>query len=224
MRLELLRELAAVERLAFGSGDFLEHVCMVGKPETLARLGRATVRQEVIGEAGLGLQLRNLFLPLPGDGRRDQEAIAAVADRALEQLLERQLAPALVHLHPRRNAAGHGDAVPAAHRHGLLAGEEFWRPGRGRAAGGVQAVQLAAVPEDGVGVRADAVRHRLDQREGDRGGEDRVDGAAAIGEHLQARLRGEWLRSRDHVLRKQRLARPRVRVGPRKAGHRFPKM
>jgi hypothetical protein len=40
-------------------------------------------------------------------------------------------------------------------------------------------VKPAAVPHDGVGIGADAVGNRLDERERDRGGEDRVDRAAA---------------------------------------------
>ena len=77
-------------------------------------------------------------------------------------------------------------------------------------------MQLAPVPDERVGIRADAVRHRLDQRQCDRGGEDRVHRVAAGGEHLQPRLRGERLGGGDDVLREQRLARPGVGVIPGK--------
>ena len=80
-------------------------------------------------------------------------------------------------------------------------------------------MQLAPVPDERVGIRADAVRHRLDQRQRDRGSEDRVHRVAAGGEHLQPRLRGERLGGGDDVLREQRLARPGVGVAPGKRSH-----
>ena len=80
-------------------------------------------------------------------------------------------------------------------------------------------MQFASVPDERVGIRADTVRHRFDQRQRDRGGEDRVHRVAAGGEHLQPRLRGERLGGGDHVLREQRLARPGVGVTPGKGSH-----
>src|SRR4029078_2181197 len=103
-----------------------------------------------------------------------EKTFTAVFDGALEKLLERHLSPALVHLDPRRNEAGPSDRIPAALRYGLLAGEGVRRPGRRRASGGVQAVQLLSIPDDGVGIGADAVGNGLDQRQRDRRGEDLV--------------------------------------------------
>src|SRR5262249_58516750 len=103
--------------------------------------------EERVGEAGLVAQPRHLRLPAPRHERRDEVAVERVADRRLEEALERELPEALGELDPRRDGAGHGDAVPAALRDALLAGEVLRRPRRGRAARGVQAAQLLAVPD-----------------------------------------------------------------------------
>ena len=48
------------------------------------------------------------------DGRRrDEEALATVADRGLEELAKRQLAELAVQLDPRRYRARYGARVPA---------------------------------------------------------------------------------------------------------------
>ncbi len=120
VRLELLRELAAIERLAPAGGDLLQDLGVRRELEALAGARRAAAGHEIFREAGLVLQLRDLLLPLLRNGRRDQEPLAAVADRALEELLERQLAELRMQLDPGLHAAGHGDAVPAPHRHRLL--------------------------------------------------------------------------------------------------------
>ena len=142
-RLDLCGELAAIERLALRGGDLFQRRGMFLEDEPFSGARRAAARQERLGEAGLVLQLGDLRLPLPRDGRRDQEALAAVADRRLEELAERQLAELAVQLDPGRDAARHGDRIPAAHRHGRLAAEVVGRPRGRRAARGVQAVQLA---------------------------------------------------------------------------------
>src|SRR4051812_21520187 len=100
-----------------------------------------------------------------------------------------------------------------------MTGKELRRPTCGRATGRVEAMKLLAVPQDGVGVGADAVGHRLDQRERNGSGKDRVDSAATGGEHLQTGLGGKRLRSRYDVGSEQRLAWPRVRVVPGERGH-----
>ena len=150
---------------------------------------------------GCAFSSGDLLVPLPRDGRRDEEAVARRSSMARSKSFSNGSLPNLPCSSTQAETQpGTRDRVPAAHRHRLLAGEVVERPAGRRAAGGVQAVQLLAVPDDRVRVRADAVRHRLDQRQRDRGGEDRVDRVAACGEHLQARLRGERLRRGDDVL------------------------
>ena len=96
VRLQFLRQLAAVKRFALGIADAFQRLGVFGEPEKLPRSGRATVRQEGVGEAGLRLELGNLLLPLPGYSRRDEEALAPVLDRLFKELFERQLAPPAV--------------------------------------------------------------------------------------------------------------------------------
>ena len=82
--LELGSELAAIERLSLRGGDLFKGQCMFLENEPFSGARRASSRQERLGEAGQVLQLIDLGLPLPRDGRRDEEALAAVADRRLE--------------------------------------------------------------------------------------------------------------------------------------------
>ena len=117
-------------------------------------------------------------------------------------------------LHPCAHRARHGDRVPAALRHRRHAFEAFERPPGRRAAGGVQAVQLLAVPQDAERVAADAVARRLDDGQRDGGCERRIDGIAAFQQHPEPRLRGERLRCGDHVARKHRHALRRIRKLP----------
>src|SRR3989442_2808968 len=86
----------------------------------------------------------------------------------------------------RRYAARNSDGIPAARRHRFLAPEGLGRPAVRRAAGRIEAMQLPAVPDDGVGVGADAVGHRLDQREGNGGGQSGGDFPRAAADDLGA--------------------------------------
>src|SRR6185295_12777031 len=122
---------AAIERLAARLRDSFQDVGMALPGEALSWPRRAPVRHEGLGEPGLVPELGDLLIPLPGDGRRDEEAIPAIPDCALEQLLEGQLAEPGMELGPCRYATRHADAVPAAYRHRLVAGEEIGAPGRG---------------------------------------------------------------------------------------------
>src|SRR5919197_4485202 len=130
MRLQLLRQRPAVERLAARTRDLLERIGVRRKAKALAHRPRAAAGHERFGEARLCFQLGHLLRPLSGDRRRYEKALASVADRALEEALERYASPSAVQLNPRRDAARHGHRVPAAHRHGLLPAEIIQRPGR----------------------------------------------------------------------------------------------
>src|SRR5919109_3373584 len=123
--------------------------------EFFASARRASLRQERLGKSRLVLQLVDLALPLPRDGWRDQKALAPVTDRRLKELAEWQLAKFVMHLDPRRDAARHGNRVPTARRHGCPAAELIGRPRGRRPPRGVEAVQLAPVPDECVGIRAD---------------------------------------------------------------------
>src|SRR4029078_4577475 len=101
----LFGELALVEGLALRGCDFLEDLRVRRPLEALSREGRAALRQECVGEPGLVLQLRHLVRPLPGDGRGDEESLAAVFDRLLAHALERQLAQTEMQLRSRGETA-----------------------------------------------------------------------------------------------------------------------
>src|SRR4029453_5272804 len=127
-RLEFRSKLAPIERLSLCGSDLFKGQSMFLENEPFSGARRASSRQERLGKAGLVLQLVDLGLPLPRDGRRDQEALAAVADRLLEVFAERQLTELAVKFDPRRYGARDSDRIPAALRHGRLAAEVVRRP------------------------------------------------------------------------------------------------
>ncbi|MNX98862.1 hypothetical protein D3C86_1312870 [compost metagenome] len=180
------------------------------------------MRHEGVGEAGLGLQVRNGGGPLVRHHRRHGVAALGDLDRRLHQVFERQLAELLVQRGPAGHHARHGDRIPAADRpigeavavHAVLVLEVFGVPGGRGHARRVQAMQFLAVPEDREGVATQAARHRLHQRDGGSGGDGRIDGIAALEQHAQAGLCRQRVRGGDHVAREQRNAHGGVGVGP----------
>jgi hypothetical protein len=194
-----LRDGAAVKGAPFASGDRLQRLRMSQATEELASRGRPTLRQEDPRELAKAAERRNLARPDLGDNRRDEKSSAGVADGRLEQCLERQAAEPPVQRHPVRNRAGYGRGIPAGCGHRSQIGEASLSPARRRTAGGVESDERAAGGDNGEGVAADAVRHRLD--DGQRhGGRDRcVDRIAALGQHGEPRLRGKRLAGRDAI-------------------------
>src|SRR5262249_1036493 len=91
-RLELFSKLTAIERLSLRGSDLFKGQCVFFENKFFARARRASSRQKRLRKTGLFLQVRALGLPLPSDCRRDEEALATVADRWLKELAERQLA------------------------------------------------------------------------------------------------------------------------------------
>ena len=209
-----LRDGTAVEALALGRGDVLERFGLLRAIEALARVRRAILGQEGPAEFREALEGGRLARPAERGDRRDHVALARVTDRGLEERLERQLAVALGERDPGGNAARHGDRVPSDHRHRALAREALGRPALRRASRAVEADEALAVPENGEGVRAYAVRRRFNDGERDRGGQAGIHRIPAAREHRQARLRGERLRSRHHVLRENGHALRRIREVP----------
>src|SRR5262249_31817912 len=223
-RLELFSKFAAIERLSLRGSDLFKGQCVFLENKFFARARRTSFRHKGLRKTRLVLQLIDLGLPLPRDGRRDEKTLAAVADRLLEEFSKRQLAELAVKLDPRRYCSWHGHRIPAALRYRRLAAEVIGRPRTRRASRGVQAVELSPVPDEYIAIRTDPFRTRPAKGRRERGGENRAPRVAAGGEHLQPRLRGERLGSGDDVLREQRLARPSVRVPPRKGSHRTVKV
>ena len=60
-------------------------------------------------------------------------------------------------------------------------------------------MQLAAMPNQGESVAANTVGRRLEHRQGRCGGNRRIDRITAGLQHLEAGLRGQWLRGGHHA-------------------------
>ena len=110
---------------------------------------------------------------------------------------------------PARHGARHGDGIEAAfgrsERPGaVFAVEVTGRPGLGCRAAGVEPVQLLTIPEDAERIRAQAVAHRLGDRQCRGGGDGRVHRVAALQQHAQAGLRCQRVRGAHDIARKQR--------------------
>ncbi|CFN81455.1 Uncharacterised protein [Bordetella pertussis] len=169
---------------------------------------------EGIAKAGVLHDRLGLVRPLArGDGR-DQEAVARVVQGRLEQAGEIQLAEFARQRHPSRHGARHRHGVPAARGHGVMAREVFPRPGLRRPSRGIQAMQLASVPDDGEQIAADAVHARAHHRHGDGRRDRRVDGVAASRQHAHGGLVGQRLLGADHVLAQRGHALRYVRESP----------
>ena len=181
------------------------------KAEQLAHLRRAAPGHEGVGKAGLRLQLGHGGGPLLAHHRGHQVAALGDLDGRGQHVGQRQAAEAFVELHPGRHGAGHGDAVDAAlgRRAGIVAvfaAEVVHAPLGGRAAGGVQAVQLLAVPQDAEGVAAQAVADGLADGHGGGAGHGGIDRVATLLQHAQPRLRRQRVRGGDHVAREHGVA------------------
>ncbi|MNN08535.1 hypothetical protein D3C81_1213930 [compost metagenome] len=211
-------QFTVIEVLPAGAGDAGQRFRLSGADKALAGQRRPATRGERLGKTGLVAQHRHLGLPLAMDRMRDHVAMGGVLDGRLEQVLERQRAEAFPRGAPARDCAGHRHAVPAGEGHGAVAGERFGRPGTRRAAGGVEAVQRLAVPDQREGVAANAVHARFHYGQRDGGGQRGIHGIAAPREHAQAGGCCQWLRRGDHIVGKHRQAARRVRKIP-ESGH-----
>ncbi len=195
---DLRRDLAAIEIFAFRLGDLRQRLGLVLHAKMLARFDEAPVRHEGFGKARLVLQPSGVGLPDLRDDRRDEEAVARIADRRFDQGGEGQLSVTAAELDPGGDGSRNGGGVPALVRH-CRPGEERRAPGGGRAAGGVEADELRAVPKDGEEVAAEAVPGRFHDGQSDRRRDCGVDGIAALGQHREPGLRCQRLGRRDAI-------------------------
>ena len=104
-----------------------------------------------------------------------------------------------VQRHPAGDAARHSDRIPSEARHFRFMIERAAREASGRSSAGVQSVQRS-VPDDSECIAAESVGSGLNNCEGRRGADRRLDCAAAIDEYLQPGLRGERLASGNHLV------------------------
>ena len=201
--LDGVRDLAAVEGHAARGGNALQGLRRGGKTEQLTDLRRAAPGHEGLREAWLRFQLGHGSGPFLLHHHRHGVAAFGDVDGRRQHVGQRQTAKALVQLHPRADGAGHRHAVDAALGR-RISGTVFLAkvvraPLGGRTAGGVQAMQLLAVPQDAEGVAAQAIADRFADRHGRRRRHGGIDRVAALLQHAKARLRRQRVRGGDHV-------------------------
>ena len=175
-------EVSPIEAPCIGRRDLAQGLCQMGRPKSLAGRRRATARQELRGEPGLGVEPSRLARPLRRDDWCHDEAVLGVSDRIGEHRVERQ--PSVPHRQrpPACGGARHRDRVPPGQRHRAAPRKAFRSPRPGRASARVQHARHAAVLDRQdlrEHVAADAVADRLHHRQRDGGGERRIDGVAA---------------------------------------------
>src|SRR5579862_8890888 len=169
--------------------------------ENFADFGGMAVDEVGGGEIFVGIKDSFLGGPVGGVPFGDGQPVAGEFDGGREDFGEFFGAEAGEELGPAVDRAGNSDVVDAELGHFVDAlgfqkfdGEIFGSP-----AGGVEAVELFGfcVVDDGEEVAADAVHHGLDDADGGVGGDDGIDGVAAVGEDLGADLGGEGRFSGD---------------------------
>ena len=140
--------------------------------------------------------------PVGCDARRHHEALLRQRDGRLQQALDRPGAVVLQQAHPAADGAGHRDGMGAVRLDACQV--RFGEPGRGGALGrparGVERDQLAraGLGNESEAVAADARHVRLDDGEHGGGGDGRVDGVAALAQHLDAGEAGRGMRGGAH--------------------------
>ena len=203
------RNFSAVKSLSMALPDESQGLGGCGQTKALGHMRRTPMRQECLRKPGLRSELRQAGrggpLVLHDHGHRITP-LGHFNGRG-HQVRKGQLAIALVQRNPTRHSAGHRHAVPTAlgRRFGvwsIFAVEVLRRPSLRRAARGIEALQLFPIPQDAKHVRPQAVAARLHQGHDSRRGNGSVDGASPLGQDLQARLRGQWVRSGHHVASK----------------------
>ena len=111
---------AAIEGVATFVGDGPHRGGQGGHPHHVAFLGGVAVEQHFLA-GGIGTQLRQIVLPLPGDNLRYGEAFLGVADGWLQQAREGHGATLGAQSLPAVDGAGHGYGVGASAGHGPVA-------------------------------------------------------------------------------------------------------
>ena len=205
-RLDVARDAARVKDLGAAGGQFAQGARQFGVLQHVADGPRLAVRRiEVRARRRVVAEI-----PVPGQqgvqARADGEALFRQADRGLEQRLPRQLAVLAVgqrqhaqHARRARRTAAH-DAFGTRHRRAIRMLEQVLIGLRRCRLAAVERLHLLAVVIHQERAAADAGRLRLDEREDQLRRDGRVDRRAALLQHLVARLDGQRIRGRHHVL------------------------
>jgi len=201
---QLLADVAPVEAMPAVTGDRFERASEVGVPEHRAVLQQDRRRLRALLQVGCR-KPPPVRQPL---GHR--EAVARIADRALQAAGERQAAVGGMRLGPARHRAGHGEG---AGQHALVRhlaetalGEGGDRAARGRAAAAVDVADSAGlgVVDQPERIAADRRHVRIEHRQHGAGGERGIDRRAAGAQHVDAGRGGERMGRGHQAVRRQR--------------------
>ena len=194
---DLLPHIAAIEIVESGFEEMSERVRERRLLERAARLGRLAVGKEDIREARHVLQFGQLLRGQPRLAARHDIAVARIADRGMQQHVERQFPAAdrarrVQRNHPAPDRARHRERGKRPARRNVFVFAVKLRlcarPGRTRRHDRAHAlVRLAHQPE---AVAADVVHVRIDRRNRGRHRHHRFEGVAALANHRAAGFGG----------------------------------
>ena len=185
-------DLSAIERVTAVRGNLPICPREIAVAEDRAERGREPSRQERLRRLWIAAKERRLVVPLFAGNLGHGKSFVGERRRRLEHARERHASEALEEKGPPCDSTRHSDGMDAALRHasGIPALEKLRRQPRGRPSAGVHAVQLPGLlAHDRKQIAADAAHHRADDTHHRVGGNSRVDGMAALREHLGAGLR-----------------------------------
>ena len=194
---DALGDFAGVKRGALSVGDQLERARVIGEHHAFGGVRRATVGGEHPLPLGKFCEFRIRARPQVRRARRDEVAVACMANRRFEQLRKRELAEALPQRNPTRHRARHRDRTPAALGHADLPIERAAQLPRRRTAGGVEANDLTAKDSEDKSVAADPVGRRFEHGHCRGRCHSRISRGSSAAQHLHPRLRRKWLAGRN---------------------------
>ena len=205
-----LGDAAAIEAVGALRGDLAQRRGIVRVLDDIAHLQRFAVRAEIGREVRERGQHR-VALDRVDEARTGGESVFGDCDRGREQVGPLQAAVFLVREGEHGDRARHADGAAAddrfdvAERLAVSAQEQIRRHRfrRGLAAVvGFEALLLRG-PKHQERAAADAGGLRLDQAHHHLGRDRRVDGAAALAQHLEAGIGREFVRGDDHVFSRE---------------------
>jgi hypothetical protein len=201
---QLLRHLALVEAVPAVARDRFQRARKVGIPEHCAVL-----EEDRRGFRAL-LQLGTRDGAPMREPRRHREAVAGIADRAVEAALQGQPPVRGVRLGPARHGAGHREGTgqhPAIGHFGKATPSEgIDRAAGRRPAAAVDVAHLFGlrVVDQPERIAADAGHMRIENRQRGAGGERGIDGRAARPQRVDAGGAGQRMRRGHHAVRRKR--------------------
>ena len=204
--LDRLRDLASMERFAFGRRDRLEGARVPGKLHELARRGRLAAEEKRLAPIRAARKRRRRAAPKRCSLRAEEIPLLREANRRREQFGERKPPMPAPEIDPQRDLSRHRHRQPAPRRHAVEPGERRDVERLGTASRSVEAPHASAIPQERKRVAAESVRRRLDDGHARRGRNRRVGGRAALGEDRQPRACRDRHAGGDDLAPEDRLA------------------